>query len=253
MMVEVKSLGVVLGGRKIVQDVSFTVAEGQWLMVAGPNGAGKSTLVNAIGQSHPYSGDVLWCGKNIKSFKPSKLAQNLGILMQNNSPSYSFTVQEVVQLGRYPWRKGFMQGENPNDSAIVKKALSETGIYEIRHQNILTLSGGELQRTFLAQLFAQNPRLIILDEPANHLDLVYQKQVFALVGEWIKQPGKAAISVVHDLSLAKAYGSHTLLLGGGKTAAFGKTADVLNRQNLAEVYGMDVYGWMQSMLGQWQG
>ena len=117
---------------------------------------------------------------------------------------------------------------------------------------MLTLSGGELQRTFLAQLFAQNPRVLLLDEPTNHLDLVYQKQVFELIGAWLKTPGRAVASVVHDLSLARAYGSHALLLDAGKTRAYGEIADVFTPTHLDAAYDMDVSAWMHGLLNQWQ-
>ena len=118
-------------------------------------------------------------------------------------------------------------------------------------QSVLTLSGGELQRTFLAQLFAQNPRVLILDEPTNHLDLVYQKQVFELIAHWLKTPGRAVISVVHDLSLAKAYGTRALLLNHGKTVQQGTLEEVFTPAHLNAAYDMDVSKWMRSMLSQW--
>ena len=102
-----------------------------------------------------------------------------------------------------------------------------------------------------AQVFAQNPKLLILDEPANHLDLIYQKHIFSLIEAWLKQPGRAVISVVHDLSLAKKYGTHAVLMDRGRCAAQGKTAEVMTRERLEAVYGMDVYGWMRDLLGQW--
>ena len=115
----------------------------------------------------------------------------------------------------------------------------------------LTLSGGELQRTFLAQVFAQNPQILILDEPANHLDLIYQKHIFSLIETWLRQPGRAVVSVVHDLSLARKYGTHAVLMHRGQCAAQGKIGDVMTAEKLQAVYEMDVYGWMREMLGQW--
>ena len=117
---------------------------------------------------------------------------------------------------------------------------------------VLTLSGGELQRTFLAQVFAQDPKYLLLDEPTNHLDLIYQRQVFALIKEWLAQGNRAVISVVHDLSLAKKYGTRALLLDHGCMAAIGDTNTALNRDTLEKVYGMDVYAYMKEMLSQWQ-
>lgn len=115
----------------------------------------------------------------------------------------------------------------------------------------MTLSGGELQRTFLAQVFAQNPKILILDEPANHLDLKYQQHIFSLIAEWLKTPGRAVLSVVHDLSLARKYGTHAVLMNQGKCIAQGEADGVFTPENLQAVYGMDVYGFMRDMLGQW--
>ena len=122
---------------------------------------------------------------------------------------------------------------------------------ELRRASMLTLSGGETQRTFLAQVFAQNPQVLILDEPANHLDLKYQQQIFSLIREWLKEPGRAVMSVVHDLSLARKYGTHALLMHHGEAVARGTAEDVLTPENLRRVYDMDVYGWMREMLAQW--
>ena len=134
----------------------------------------------------------------------------------------------------------------------MEQALGLTGLTELRHASVLTLSGGELQRTFLAQVFAQNPQILILDEPANHLDLIYQKHIFSLIQDWLHQPGRAVISVVHDLSLAKKYGTHAVLMNHGRCAAQGRIDEVLTPERLHDVYDMDVYQWMRDMLEQWR-
>ena len=117
---------------------------------------------------------------------------------------------------------------------------------------MLTLSGGETQRVFLAQVLAQNPQILVLDEPANHLDLNYQQQIFSLIQEWLKEPGRAVLSVVHDLSLARKYGTHAILMDHGKSISQGIISDVMTPDNLQQVYGMNVYEWMREMLSQWQ-
>ena len=134
----------------------------------------------------------------------------------------------------------------------MEKALALTGLTELADHSVLTLSGGELQRTFLAQTLAQDPKVLILDEPTNHLDLVYQKQIFALVREWLKEEGRAAISVVHDLSLARAYGTHALLMHRGKELAAGRVEEVFTNDNLNRAYSMDVTAWMREMLERWE-
>lgn len=251
-MLNVENLTVRYGENTIVQAISFDVLEGQWLMLVGPNGAGKSTIVNAIAQGVPYSGNVTFGGKDVRRMKPSEFAKNCGILTQTHNVNYSFTVEEIIRLGRYSYSGGLFAKSSSNDDKAVEEAARLTGMLSLMQQSVLTLSGGELQRTFLAQLFAQNPKLLILDEPSNHLDLVYQRQIFELTREWLAHSGRAVISVVHDLSLAKKYGTHALLLHNGRIEAFDTADKVLTRANLNTVYSMDVYAWMQSQITIWK-
>lgn len=251
-MLEIKNLSVNYGDFEILNNVSFNVEPGQWLMVVGPNGAGKSTIINAISQNAPYTGKLLFEGEDISKLKPSEKAKKIGILSQSHTVSYSFTVEEVVRLGRYAYSKSVFSSKSREDEEKIMNALELTGMLPFRNHSILTLSGGELQRTFLAQLLAQDPKLLILDEPTNHLDLVYQKQTFELIDRWIKDTGRAVMSVVHDLNLAKAYGTDAVLLDKGRVISFGRAGDVLTAENLSSVYMMDVYKWMRDLLSQWK-
>ena len=250
-MLETQDLTVRYGDLTVLDRLSLTLEPGEWLMIVGPNGAGKSTAISAITQSAPYTGAVYFEGADVRSMKPAELARCMGVLMQKHSAEYAFTVEEVVALGRYCHSGGFLAGRAEHDTEAVEAALELTGLLPLRGQSVLTLSGGELQRTFLAQVFAQEPRLLLLDEPTNHLDLIYQKQIFGLISDWLKQPGRAVLSVVHDLSLARAYGTEALLLDRGRTVAAGPVAEVLSPANLDPVYGMDVAAWMRTMLAQW--
>lgn len=251
-MLNAKNITVRYGDATIVKDISFSLKEGQWLMLAGPNGAGKSTLIHAISQGTSYTGDIQLSGKNIRSYKPMQLARKIGVLSQQNNVGYAYTVEEIIALGRYAHNIGFLSSKDDNAEAYIEKALQLTGLEKLRHHNVLTLSGGELQRTFLAQVFAQDPEILILDEPANHLDLVYQKHIFSLIQTWLKQPGRAVVSVVHDLSLARKYGTHAVLMHQGQCVSQGTIDEVFTPDTLKAVYDMDVYGWMQEMLTQWQ-
>lgn len=251
-LLDVQDLGVRYGTLQILDHVSFQVADGQWLMIVGPNGAGKSTIVNAVSQGVPYSGRIAWQGRDVKQYRTNELARQIGVLAQNHYVGYAFRVREVVGLGRYAYGRSIFGRSDEAGEARVREALRMTGMEALADKSVLELSGGEVQRTFLAQLFAQDPQLLILDEPANHLDLVYQKQVFGLIREWLRQPGRAVISVVHDLSMARAYGTHALLLNRGKTLACGEVDAVFTKQNLDRAFSMDVAGWMKEMLGQWQ-
>ena len=251
-MLRVNNLTVRHGSLTVLNNVSFSLAAGQWLMVAGPNGAGQSTLVHAVSQGVAYSGEVRYFDRNVKYMRPSALAREIGVLSQSHQAGYAFTVEEVVNMGRYAHQKGRLSFTDEQGEEKVHAALEMTGMLPFKHQSVMTLSGGELQRTFLAQIFAQDPNLIILDEPTNHLDLKYQKQMFGLIEAWLKQPGRAVVSVVHDISLARAYGTHALLLNQGKLIAYGGNREVLSRENLQNVYAMDVQKWMRQMLAQWE-
>lgn len=251
-MLKAERVTVCCDGQVIVDDLSFALEAGQWLMLVGPNGAGKSTLIRAIAQGVPYTGSITLDGRDIRAYKPAQLAQRIGVLSQQHSVGYAYSVEEVVSLGRYAHAAGFLSGGDAEGKARVEEALEMTGLAHLRHASVLTLSGGELQRTFLAQVFAQNPQILMLDEPANHLDLVYQKHIFSLIGEWLKTPGRAVMSVVHDLSLARRYGTHALLMDHGQSVAQGTIPETLTGENLQAVYGMDVFGWMREMYAQWQ-
>ena len=251
-MLKAERVTVCCDGQVIVDDLSFALEAGQWLMLVGPNGAGKSTLIRAIAQGVPYTGSITLDGRDIRAYKPAQLAQRIGVLSQQHSVGYAYSVEEVVSLGRYAHTAGFLSGGDAEGKARVEEALEMTGLAHLRYASVLTLSGGELQRTFLAQVFAQNPQILMLDEPANHLDLVYQKHIFSLIGEWLKTPGRAVMSVVHDLSLARRYGTQAVLMDHGQSVAQGTIPETLTKKNLQAVYGMDVFGWMREMYAQWQ-
>ena len=250
-MLEVSRLSVQFGQKKIVDGLSFTVEEGQWLMIVGPTGAGKSTALNAVTQGAPYTGRVLFAGQDVAKMKPALRAQAIGVLAQNHFVGYGFTVEEVVRLGRFAYAGGLFGRSQTEDREKVEQALTLAGLQDKRRQSVLTLSGGELQRTFLAQVLAQDPKLLLLDEPTNHLDLIYQKQIFALIGSWLREPGRAVVSVVHDLSLARSFGTDALLMDHGRQIAHGPAAQVLTPERLNAVYGMDVPAWMRSLYAQW--
>lgn len=251
-MLKAENITVRFGERTVVDHLSFHLHEGQWLMLVGPNGAGKSTLIETISQGVAYTGNILLEGRDIRRFKAAQLARKVGVLAQKNAVGYAYTVDEVVGLGRYAYTQSFLSTRDDGGKDQVERALSLTGLTDLRHASVLTLSGGELQRTFLAQVFAQNPQILILDEPANHLDLKYQQHIFSLIGDWLKTPGRAVISVVHDLSLARKYGTHAVLMNQGKNISQGKIDEVLTQDNLKTVYDMDVYGWMREMLEKWR-
>jgi iron complex transport system ATP-binding protein len=251
-MLDVRGLTVRYGELALVDEVSFTLEEGERLAIVGPNGAGKSTLINAITQGISYVGKVLSNGVDVRRLKPLELARRIGVLAQTHFVGYAFSVEEIVSLGRYARRRGPFAAHSDADRTAIDEAMARCGLTELARQSVLTLSGGELQRAFLAQVFAQDPQLLILDEPTNHLDLAYQKRIFELIDDWLTTPGRAVLSVVHDLSLARAFSSRVMLMDKGRVVATGAPADALAPERLSTIYGMDVNAWMHMLLTQWE-
>lgn len=250
-MLKVENISVKIGNNQILKDISFEIAEKDILMLIGPNGAGKTTLIKAIMNNLKHTGKACLKGTDISKISPLELARQIGVLTQKNTQQFSYTVEEVVSLGRYAHQKGIFGSLSPLDKEKIEKGMTLTGIWHLKDRSVLTLSGGELQRVFLAAVFAQDPDLLILDEPTNHLDLQYQISIFEIIREWVKQEGRCAIAVVHDLNAAFNYGTKALLLNEGKIESFGQVRDVLQKETLKKVYKVDVARWMQTLLEYW--
>ena len=251
-MLRAEHIRVRYGEKTAVDGVSFRAEAGQWWTIAGPNGAGKTSLAAALTRGVKHDGKVFLHEREAESYKTGEYARKVGILSQINDVTYGFTAGEVVNMGRYAHRRGFLRGQDPEGEEKVRRALELTGLRDFRNRSLLTLSGGEIQRVFLAQVLAQDPELLILDEPANHLDLPFQRRFFDMVKEWLQTPGKAVITVMHDLALARKYGTHALLMSEGKCISAGEAEDVLTPENLERAYGMDIYKWMRELLEEWK-
>mgnify|MGYP001256329083 CR=1 FL=1 len=249
--VQTISLNKSFGNVRAVQDLNLTVHRGDILSVIGPSGCGKTTLLRAIAQTADYQGHIYFEGEDIARMKHKARAKAFATLSQRHGSGYAFTAEEVIRLGRYA-RKSFLGSGDERGEQAVREAIALTGVEGLLRQSVLTLSGGELQRVFLAQVFAQDPRLLLLDEPANHLDLKYMEQIFELIARWVKRPGRAVISVVHDLSLTKLYGTTAALLHEGSLLGKGPVSEVLSPGLLQTAYGMDVQGYMRRLLKAWE-
>ena len=214
-MLEVSRLSVQFGQKKIVDGLSFTVEEGQWLMIVGPNGAGKSTALNAVTQGVPYTGRVLFAGQDVAKMKPALRAQAIGVLAQNHFVGYGFTVEEVVRLGRFAYAGGLFGRSQTEDREKVEQALTLAGLQDKRRQSVLTLSGGELQRTFLAQVLAQDPKLLLLDEHTAALDPATAAKVLELSDKIVEENGLTALMITHNMKDAIAHGNRLIMMNEG--------------------------------------
>lgn len=249
-MLQAKGIGVSYQGYVALQEIDLCLSSGQWLMVIGPNGAGKSSLLRALAQVQSHQGQVFLNGQAAGRMPAKAFAREVAMLAQNRVLQQAFTVEQLVGLGRYAWQ-GPLGGADPDGQRHIEEAMERCGLIGKRRQNAFSLSGGELQRAFLAQVFAQDPKILLLDEPASHLDLPFQKAIFDLVKDWLKGPGRAVLSVVHDLLLARAYGSHAILLSGGRQVIQAEMETVMQGQILERAYGMDVPSWLGQLYRPW--
>lgn len=250
-MFKIENLSVAFEQRPILDQINLEIEENQWYMVLGPNGVGKTTLANAVAGQIDYEGAVFFQGRNIKKFYPKEKARSVGFLTQHHEATYGYTVQEIVELGRYPYHQGMFYQESARDRDRVDYALEVTGMQDFRQRPVTTLSGGELQRTYLAQLLAQNPHVMILDEPANHLDLSFETDFYRLIDDWRREEGRCVISIMHDLTVARKYGDRALLLGKDNQVHEGRIDEVLSRTRLQEVFDVDVVELMRDRYELW--
>lgn len=230
-------LRVTLDHQLILHDVTFDVDPGSWVGLLGPNGSGKTTLLRAISGVLPYEGTLQLDGRDVQAWSPSELARRLAFVRQSPSLAFDFEVGELVLLGRAPHRS-WLQSYSAQDRAMVRDALAQVDLDGFANRSVLSLSGGELQRVFLAQALVQEADVLLLDEPTSHLDVHYQfafmEQVDALV-----ESGCAVFAVFHDLELAARYAERLLLLDHGRLVADGPPADVLTPARIADVFRMD--------------
>jgi len=239
------------GGRDVIFDISCSVKKGERLYISGPNGCGKTTLLKCIAGLLPFRGEVLLEGKAVGALRRRELAKKVGILSQLSAVSFPYTVFDTVALGRYAHQKGIFGELSKEDRSHVEDCLSRLGLCELREKKIGELSGGQLQRVFLARLFAQDPEMILLDEPTNHLDLKYQLELLEYVTAWSESAGKTVVGVLHDLNLVHAFAKRVLLLKEGRILIEGAPGEALSPENLECCYQTDIAGWMKKSLGNW--
>jgi iron complex transport system ATP-binding protein len=251
-MLEVKDLSAGYNGVDVIRSINFKAEIGESLCILGPNGSGKSTLLKSIARIIDYRGLVLMNSEDICAVSRKELAKKIALLSQSAQVFFPYTVYETVSMGRYAYSQGFLKNLSAEDRAVIEDILKKLDIWDSKDCMIDELSGGTLQRVFLARTLAQSPDLILLDEPSNHLDLKHQIELLKFLRAWVKENNKTLISVFHDLNLARLFGDTAVILNNGMLAASGKIEEVLNSGILSEVYGIDIRGFMQESLEKWK-
>jgi iron complex transport system ATP-binding protein len=222
-------------GLRAVSGVSLRLAAGELLAVVGPNGSGKTTLLKALLGGLPLeAGEVTVLGRPLAAWTPRELAARVGVVTQREEMLFPLSVESTVTLGRYV-HLGPLAGEREIDRAVVAEAMRRADVAGLGGRRTDTLSGGEWQRVRIARALAQEPRLLVLDEPTNSLDVRHEMEVFELIRRLAGQ-GIATLLVTHHLNLAARYADRLLLLDRGRPAAEGSPADVLTSEAVARVF-----------------
>lgn len=222
-----------------LQDIHFSLGKGEILAVLGANGAGKSTLIKTLTALLPLeSGSVHIQGKELREYSRRDLARTMAYVPQFSFTWSDYSAQDLVLLGRYAHRERFAP-INPADREAVEKALKETGTQALRERHIMSLSGGERQRVTIAKCLAQEPSLLLMDEPVNHLDLMQQVEVASLIKKLTLSGERSVVLVLHDLSLAYHLADKILLLKNGRQIGLGKPTEVLTPESIRDAFGIE--------------
>jgi len=235
--VTVENITVQAGRRKILDGLSCRVDAGEFLVIIGPNGAGKTTLLKAVsGLARVQSGSVRLDGKTLGAYSRRNLAMVMALVPQNANVEYSFSVEEIVLMGRYPYL-GLFEQEGKEDYRYARMAMEFTRVDHLASRRLDQLSGGERQRVMIARSICQQPKIMLLDEPTAALDPSHQLSIMKLMKRLCEEKGTTVIMVSHDLNLAAMFADRILLLKDGRVIAGGMPGELMKPENLHEAYG----------------
>ena len=225
-------------GQQVVLDhIQFQVEKGTFVGILGPNGCGKSTLIRLMaGLERPDAGQVLLEGRPVTDYARKQLARHVAGVAQGGLPPLPYTVYDVVMMGRFAYQK-WLRGPSLDDEQLVERILEQTELTSLRSKPLMQLSGGERQRVAIAQAMAQQPRLLLLDEPTTYLDIGHQLALLNLIRRWQEECGLTVVAVLHDLNLAALYCQRLVLMQRGRIRRMGALHDVLTEPLIGEVYG----------------
>ncbi|MEW6026014.1 MAG: ABC transporter ATP-binding protein [Planctomycetota bacterium] len=235
-MLKVSNLSSGYQAKEIIRNISFAVNQGEFVGVIGPNGSGKTTLFRTITKIvSEYTGSLLYKEREISAWPVRALAREIAVVPQFLIMAFPFKVYDFVAMGRTPYLGRFEMGSEEDEKAI-KEAMELSGCSGLRERVVTELSGGELQRVFLAQALAQEPKLLLLDEPTSHLDIGHQVEIMHLLKRFNKDKGLTIVIILHDLNTAGEYCNRLLLLDEGRIYKAGSPSEVLTYQNIEAVY-----------------
>ncbi len=234
---EADDLTVRYGDRVVIDGVRIGLCRGEFVGLLGANGSGKSTLLRTFtGYQRPDAGTVRVCGRSLHTYGVKQIARMIAYVPQDTAVGFDFTVKQIVAMGRHPYQRR-LTGHRRADEQAVYRAMQAADVLALADRSVLELSGGQRQMVFIAKALAQEPELLVLDEPISALDIRYQLRVLHLLRD-ITRKGVTAIAALHDLNLAARFCDRVYLLNQGSILAEGRPEEVLNEQNIMQAYGV---------------
>lgn len=239
--ISVKNLSVSYESNVIIEDMNLCIPKGKISIIIGANGCGKSTLLKTIARiNKPKNGDIFINNKNIKKVKEKEIAREVAFLPQGPVCPSGLTVRELVAYGRFPHQK-MIGGLNSHDKEVIDWAIEETGLSEFADREVENLSGGQRQRAWIAMTLAQETEIIMLDEPTTYLDMSYQLEVLEVLEKLNKEKQITVVIVLHELNNACRFADNIIGLKKGKVICEGRPIDVITKESLQEIYGVEAH------------
>ena len=238
MAIELKSLSKSYHGQKVVNEVSLSIAKGQFSAFIGPNGAGKSTVLGMMSRLiQPDIGQVFLDGQDVHAMKSIEIAKKMAILKQSNHTELRLSIEDLVAFGRFPYSQGRLNAE---DHRIIDQSIRYMDLNELRHRQLSELSGGQRQRAYIAMVLAQDTDYILLDEPLNNLDMKHSAQIMRVLKDLATHHGKSIIVVIHDINFASVYADQIIAMKDGQLAYVGSPQQIMNEQILREIFDFHI-------------
>ncbi|MFD3261541.1 ABC transporter ATP-binding protein [Paenibacillus lentus] len=241
-MIHVQGVGKSYGRQTVLQGIDWQVERGDFWGIIGPNGSGKTTLLNVLsGVESPEAGEIALAGKPLASYQRKELSKKLAVLQQDGLPPMAFPVRQVLEMGRFPFQN--WRGKEAGDGAegLLNEIVHRLDLQGLEHKPLQVLSGGQRQRVALGKVMAQQPEIVLLDEPTTYLDIRYQMQFMELVSSWQRAEHLTVIAVMHDLNLAALYCDKLLALQDGKVVAQGEPSEIITPEIVKSLFEVDSY------------
>ncbi len=237
-MIDLNEVSKNYGTKKVISEVSLPITEEKLTAFIGPNGAGKSTLLSMISRLISIDAGQIYLDHNeVKAWRSNELSKKLSILKQSNGVNLRITVRELVGFGRFPYSKGRMTAE---DQDMIDYALEKLGLVEMADEMIDTLSGGQLQRAYIAMILAQDTEYILLDEPLNNLDMNHAVQLMKTLRRLVEEEHKTILLVIHDINFAATYADEIVAMKNGAIFAHGTMEEMIQPHILNALYDMEI-------------